>query len=117
PILQQGLSNAAGATAVADVTETNDVNRGKREVGWPVARRLGKMRKDPLAAVQLDFLRQDTGRHVAGRVDAHEAELETVLGEAADQVSEEMPAPWRKRMRVAARYDMSEAPPELGAEL
>lgn len=112
--VQQGLSNAAGVTAVADVTETNDVNRGKREVGWPVARRLLKMRKDPLAAVQLDFLRQDTDQHVAGRVDAHEAELETVLGEAADQVSEDMPAPWRKRMRVAARSHLNELPTELG---
>src|SRR5699024_883323 len=33
--VQQGLSNAAGVTAVADVTEPTDVNRGKREVGWP----------------------------------------------------------------------------------
>lgn len=112
--VQQGLSNAAGVPAVADVTETNDVNRGKRKVGWPVARYVLKMRKDPLAAVQLDFLRQDTEQQVAGRVDAHEAELETVLGEAADQVSEGMPAPWRKRMRAAARSHLSELPGELG---
>ena len=112
--VQQGLSNAAGVTAVADVTETNDVNRGKREVGWPVARSLLRMRKDPLAAVQLDFLHQDTERNVSGRVDAHEAELETVLGEAADQVSESMPAPWRKRMRAAARSHLKELSGELG---
>jgi GTP-binding protein EngB required for normal cell division len=112
--VESGLADAAGVSAVADVVETNDVKRGKRQVGWPVARHSAKLRKDPLAAVQLDFLRRD-GDHGVGRpVDAHEAELETVLGEAADSVSEGMPGPWRRRMRSAARSAMSDLPAELG---
>lgn len=111
--VQEGLANAAGVTAVADVVETNDVRRGRRRVGWPVARRAAKLRKDPLAAVQLDFLRRDESG-VGGPVDAHEAELETALGEAADEVSEGMPGPWRRRMRAAARSGMAELPGELG---
>ncbi|MFD6949802.1 hypothetical protein A6A08_21030 [Nocardiopsis sp. TSRI0078] len=112
--IQEGLASAAGVAAVADVTETNDVRRGKRQVGWPVARRAVRLRKDPLAAVQLDFLRRDSENGVSGPVDAHEAELETVLGEAADTVSEGMPAPWRRRMRAAARSGVPELPAELG---
>ncbi|MFC6432546.1 GTPase [Nocardiopsis tropica] len=112
--IQEGLAGAAGVTAVADVTETNDVRRGKRKVGWPVARRAARLRKDPLAAVQLDFLRRDSENGVRGPVDAHVAELETVLGEAADTVSEGMPAPWRRRMRTAARSAVPELPAELG---
>ncbi|PWV57587.1 GTPase [Nocardiopsis sp. L17-MgMaSL7] len=111
--VHEGLAKAAGVTAVADVVETNDVRRGKRRVGWPVARRAAKLRKDPLAAVQLDFLRRDEPG-VGGPVDAHEAELETALGEAADQVSKGMPGPWRRRMRAAARSGVSELPTELG---
>ncbi|MGW5878778.1 GTPase [Nocardiopsis terrae] len=111
--VREGLANAAGVTAVADVVETNDVRRGKRRVGWPVARYVAKLRKDPLATVQLDFLRRDEPG-VGGRVDAHEAELETALGEAADEVSEGMPGPWRRRMRAAARSGAAELPAELG---
>ena len=111
--IQQGLADAAGVSAVADVVETNDVRRGRRRVGWPVARRAVKLRKDPLAAVQLEFLRRDAPG-LGGPVDAHEAELETVLGEAADEVSEGMPAVWRRRMRGAARSGISELPAELG---
>lgn len=111
--VQEGLANAAGVAAVADVTETNDVRRGTRLVGWPVARRSVRLGKDPLAAVQLDFLRGDSAEGVGAPVDAHEAELETSLGEAADGVSKDMPALWRRRMRLAARSGM----PELSAEL
>lgn len=112
--LQKGLSNAAGVSAVADVTEANDVRRGKRRVGWPVVRRLAKLRKDPLAAVQLDFVRRDTENGVSGRVDAHGAELEKSLVEAADSVSEDMPSMWRRRMRAAARSSVEELTSELG---
>lgn len=111
--IQEGLAEAAGVAAVADVVETNDVRRGKRWVGWPVVRRALRLRKDPLATLQLDFLRRDTPG-VGGPVDAHEAELETVLSEAADEVSGDMPAPWRRRMRAAARSGMAELPVELG---
>lgn len=112
--LQKGLSNAAGVSAVADVTEANDVRRGRRRVGWPVVRRLTKLRKDPLAAVQLDFVRRDTENGVSGRVDAHGAELEKSLVEAADSVSEGMPSMWRRRMRAAARSGVDELTSELG---
>ncbi|GAB2512050.1 GTPase [Nocardiopsis aegyptia] len=112
--IESGLADAAGVSAVADVVETNDVRRGRRQVGWPVARHSAKLRKDPLAAVQLDFLRRDGEQGVSGPVDAHEAELETVLGDAADAVSEDMPGPWRRRMRAAARSAMSDLPAELG---
>ncbi|GHD34128.1 YfjP family GTPase [Nocardiopsis kunsanensis] len=112
--LQKGLSNAAGVSAVADVTEANDVRRGRRRVGWPVVRRLTKLRKDPLAAVQLDFVRRDTENGVSGRVDAHGAEMEKSLVEAADSVSEGMPPMWRRRMRAAARSGVEELPSELG---
>lgn len=112
--VQEGLANAAGVAAVADVTETNDVRRGRRQVGWPVARRSLRLGKDPLAAVQLDFLRRDSGSGVGGPVDAHEAELETTLGEAADSVSEGMPPLWRRRMRAVARGAVPELPAELG---
>ncbi len=112
--IQEGLAGAAGVSAVADVTETNDVRRGKRQVGWPVARRAVRLRKDPLAAVQLDFLHRAGEDGVSGPVDAHEAELETALGEAADAVSEGMPTPWRRRLRAAARGAVPELPAELG---
>ncbi|WP_017608854.1 GTPase [Nocardiopsis xinjiangensis] len=112
--LQKGLSNAAGVSAVADVTEANDVRRGRRRVGWPVVRRLTKLRKDPLAAVHLDFVRRDTENGVSGRVDAHGAELEKSLVEAADGVSEDMPPMWRRRMRAAARSRAEELTSELG---
>ncbi|SHJ37595.1 50S ribosome-binding GTPase [Nocardiopsis flavescens] len=111
---QEGLARAAAVTAVADAVEANDVRRGRRRVGWPVARRAARLRKDPLAAVQLDFLRKDGDQVLGGPVDAHEAELETVLSEAADTVSEDMPAPWRRRMRAAARSFAAELPAELG---
>lgn len=111
--VQEGLAGAAGVTAVSDVVETNDVRRGKRQVGWPVVRRVAKLRKDPLAAVQLDFLRRDEPG-VGGPVDAGEAELETVLGGVADEASEGMPGPWRRRMRAAARSGVAELPAELG---
>ncbi|MFL1435538.1 GTPase [Nocardiopsis protaetiae] len=112
--VQEGLARAAAVTAVADAVETNDVRRGRRRVGWPVARRAARLRKDPLAAVQLDFLRKDGDQVLGGPVDAHEAELETVLSEAADTVSEDMPAPWRRRMRAAARSAVTGLPAELG---
>ena len=112
--VHEGLARAAAVTAVADAVEANDVRRGRRRVGWPVARRVARLRKDPLATVQLDFLRKDGDQVLGGPVDAHEAELETVLSEAADAVSEGMPAPWRRRMRTAARSSVTELSAELG---
>ncbi|MFW6641822.1 GTPase [Nocardiopsis algeriensis] len=112
--VQEGLAEAAGVDAVADGVEAGDVRRGRRQVGWPVLRAVAKLRKDPLAAVQLDFLRKDGEHAVGGPVDAHEAELEKVLGEVADTVSEEMPDMWRRRMRAAARTGVPELPAELG---
>ncbi|MFV2198521.1 GTPase [Nocardiopsis sp. LOL_012] len=112
--ISSGLVRAAGVGAVADVAETNIVKRGRREVGWPLGGALAKVRKDPLASVQLDFLRGEGGDGVTGPVDAQSAELERVLGDAADGVSEGMPAPWRRRMRAAALSGASELPGELG---
>src|SRR5699024_11150574 len=49
-----------------------------------------------------------------GREDAHGAELEKSLVEAADSVSEDMPSMWRRRMRAAARSSVEELTSELG---
>uniref|UniRef100_UPI0008308AB5 YfjP family GTPase n=1 Tax=Nocardiopsis trehalosi TaxID=109329 RepID=UPI0008308AB5 len=107
---------AGGASAIADSAETAYEQRGSRRVGWPLARWAGRLRRDPLRAARLDFLRGG-GAGVTGPVEAQRAEVEKAAAEVAEHVSGSLPAPWPRRVRAAARAGTADLPTDIGAAI
>ncbi|GAB3499090.1 GTPase [Nocardiopsis coralliicola] len=105
------LLDACGADALADSAETAFERQGVRRVGWPITRWLGKLRRDPVRAAGMEFLREDSA--AAGPVPPQEAEVEKAAVAAADSVGTKLPAPWPKRLRAAARAKTGELPEAL----
>ncbi len=112
--LASALVEAGGVPAVADVAGTTYQRRGRRSVGWPVARWAQALRRDPLRAVQLDFVRHGSEEGLVESVQAQLPEVETAAAECAERAAESLPAPWPRRARAAARTNVAELPGELG---
>ncbi|GAB3213965.1 GTPases [Marinactinospora thermotolerans DSM 45154] len=108
------LARAGGVSAVADATDTVYERRGSRLVGWPVTRWARRLRRDPLRAVRLDFLRDGLPEGPAGPLGAQHAEIDSALVAAADQAAAGLPEPWPKRMREAARANAAQLSDDLG---
>ncbi|GAA3746658.1 GTP-binding protein EngB required for normal cell division [Spinactinospora alkalitolerans] len=108
------LAEAAGVSAIADATETAHERRGSGLVGWPVLRWVRRLRRDPLRTMQLDFLREDVKGGLNGPIGVQQAEIDTAVVDAADRAAGELPEPWPKRVRSAARRDIDELPDQLG---
>ncbi|MDA2814084.1 50S ribosome-binding GTPase [Nocardiopsis sp. RSe5-2] len=97
------LMEACGVAALADSVETAYELRGARRVGWPVTRWLGRLRRDPVRLARMEFLRENEGQASTRPVEAQEAELEQAAVDTAEAVGKELPSPWPKRLRAAAR--------------
>ncbi|MDA2805366.1 GTPase [Nocardiopsis suaedae] len=97
------LMEACGVAALADSVETAYELRGARRVGWPVTRWLGRLRRDPVRLARMEFLRETGGEASTRPVEAQEAEIEQAAVDAAESVGKDLPAPWPKRLRSAAR--------------
>lgn len=97
------LMEACGVAALADSVETAYELRGTRRVGWPVTRWLGRLRRDPVRLARMEFLRETGGEASTRPVEAQDAEIEQAAVETAEAVGKELPAPWPKRLRSAAR--------------
>ncbi|GAA3724902.1 GTPase [Salinactinospora qingdaonensis] len=108
------LAEAAGVTAIADAVETSYDLRGGDLVGWPVARWIRRLRRDPLRSIQLDFLREGFRNGPSGSIGVQPAEINTALLTGADRVGQELPEPWPQRIRSAARSDIANLPNRLG---
>lgn len=112
--LVDDLLEAGGAPAIADTAETAHEQRGSRRVGWPVARWVRKLRRDPLRVARMDFLRDSGDKTSIGPIEAQEAEIERIAAEVADRTAGSLPSPWPRRVRAAARTSTPDLPGELG---
>ncbi|GLU47917.1 GTPase [Nocardiopsis ansamitocini] len=108
------LAGASGVAAIADATETSYERKGARRVGWPLVRWAKRLRRDPLRAVQLDFLNEDDSGEAVGPVGAQRVELDTAIVAASDASAAGLPGPWPKRVRAAGRSHLETLPDELG---
>ncbi|TDQ48770.1 YfjP family GTPase [Actinorugispora endophytica] len=115
--LVERLAEASGVEAIADATETAHERHGARVVDWPVTRWLRRLRRDPLRAVQLDFLHEGLPQGGGGPIGAQRAEIDTAVIEAADSAAGSLPDPWPKRVRAAGRSNLETLSDELGAAI
>ncbi|WP_082126741.1 GTPase [Allosalinactinospora lopnorensis] len=115
--LANDLVEACGVAGIAGATGTAYQRRGQRCVGWPVSQWTRRLWRDPLRAVQLDFLREGSEDSPNGLVGVQLPEVETAIAEVADRVGGSLPAPWPRRMRAAARSNVTELPGELGSTI
>lgn len=113
--MSAALLEATGASAVAESVETVHERNGRRHVGWPVARWLRYLRRDPLRSAQLGFLREAPDDTPTSFAEANESQVESATLGFADQSCAELPAPWPARVRAAARDSSGDLPAELGA--
>ncbi|WP_344093192.1 YfjP family GTPase, partial [Nocardiopsis composta] len=111
------LLEACGTDALADAVETRHARRGTRRVGWPVTRWAGRLRRDPVRAAGMDFLRDSSPDAAMRPVAPQRAEVEKAAVSTADAVASGLPAPWPKRLRAAARSGTEGLPEVLGSEV
>ncbi len=109
------LAEASGVEAIADAVETAHERRGARAVGWPLARWVRRLRRDPLRAAQLGFLTEEVAGTGTGPMGAQHAEIATAIAAAADASAASLPDPWPQRVRAAGRTHLDTLPEELGA--
>ncbi|HEV2087094.1 MAG TPA: hypothetical protein VGR21_02165, partial [Cryptosporangiaceae bacterium] len=109
------LASAAGVTAVGEVTERGYRFLAMRHTGWPVARWLGRSRRDPLKGAHRRSADPDAvprpPEPTASPV--QRAEVESALRELAETTTRGMPAPWPEAVYRAARSELETLPAAL----
>jgi len=103
--LDDALVDCAGVPQIVDAIAASTQRRAAIRTGWPVARLLGRLGRDPLEDLDLDGgLSQsaltDAGIPVATNVQRAQAEL--AIREFADKASVGLESPWRDAIRDAS---------------
>jgi len=100
--LDQALAECAGVPLVVDAIASTTRRRAARRTGWPVARWLGRLRKNPLSDLGLDDtvsmteLSRSSDPETAG---VQRASAEVALRVVADKASVGLERPWRDAIR------------------
>ncbi|KAA1400071.1 GTPase [Aeromicrobium ginsengisoli] len=103
--LDDALVECAGVPQIVDAVSLSTRRRAAQRTGWPVARWLGRLRKDPLKELGLgDDLSMSALARVAvpetGNVQRANAEL--AIRDAAEKASVGLERPWRDAIRDAS---------------
>ncbi len=103
--LDEALVECAGVPHIVDAVSTSTRRRAAQRTGWPVARWLGRLRKDPLKELGLgDDLSMSALARAAvpetGNVQRANAEL--AIRDAAEKASVGLERPWRDAVRDAS---------------
>ncbi|MFC5746974.1 ABC transporter [Actinomadura rugatobispora] len=115
--LVQALTDAAGAPAVAEAMESAYELRAADFVGWPVSALVTRLRSDPLRRMRLTELREELRNAFTGPIGAQQGDVDTALQGVTDGVTGDLPEPWARSVRAAARSHAGELPEALGASL
>jgi GTP-binding protein EngB required for normal cell division len=115
--LIDALTNAAGASAVAEAMESAYELRATDYIGWPVAKAVARMRSDPLRKMRLTELRNELRGAFTGPVGAQQGDVDTALQGITDGVTAELPEAWRSSVRDAGRSHSAELPEALGVSM
>lgn len=115
--LVDALTVAAGVPAVAEAMESAYELRASDYVGWPLARWVRRFRRDPLRMMRLTELREELRGSFTGPVGAQQGDVDNALHGVTDGVTVDVPGPWRRSIRDAARAHAAELPDALGAAL
>jgi GTP-binding protein EngB required for normal cell division len=103
--LDEALVDCAGVPQLVEAIAASNRRRAALHTGWPVARWLGRFRRDPLEDLQLDggLSMSSMARSAlpeAGSVQRASAEL--AVRDLAEQASAGLERPWRDAVRDAA---------------
>ncbi len=109
--LYGALASAAGVTAVGEAVERGYRFLATRHTSWPVARWLGRSRRDPLKGVH----RRADPDAVPAPPDptaspVQRAKVESALRELTETTTRGMPAPWPEAVYRAARSELETLP-------
>ncbi|GAA3229698.1 hypothetical protein [Actinocorallia longicatena] len=115
--LVDALTVAAGVPAVAEAMESAYELRASDYVGWPFARWVRRFRRDPLRMMRLTELREELRGSFTGPVGAQQGDVDNALHGVTDGVAFDLPAPWRRSVRDAARVHAADLPDALGTAL
>lgn len=89
--LIQGLADAAGSAAAADVAQRHHVRQGRLAMGWPFTRWLRRLARKPLTELP-----------GPGRAGVGESRADLAIRDYAEDVAGEASAPWPTSLRTAA---------------
>ncbi|MFF5260430.1 ABC transporter [Actinomadura viridis] len=115
--LVRSLTDAAGAPAVAEAMESAYELRAADFVGWPVNALISRLRSDPLRRMRLTELREELRNAFTGPIGAQQGDVDTALQGVTDGVTTDLPEPWARAVRAAARSHAGELPEALGVSL
>lgn len=116
--LTAAFVRAAGVPAIGEALCSAKELRAMDYVGWPVswlAERLTS--RDPVRKVKLGKLWQELREASAGPTGAQQAEIDNALTKVADELAPQLPQPWSRTVRAAARSRSEDIPAVLGAEI
>lgn len=103
--LDDALVSCAGVPQVVDAIAASTRRRAVLHTGWPIARWLGRLRRDPMRELGLDADMSTTAlAHSAiPQVDhVQRAEAELAIRDLADKASVGLERPWRDAVRLAS---------------
>ncbi|MEO5875019.1 MAG: ABC transporter, partial [Streptosporangiaceae bacterium] len=108
--LVDALTVAAGVPAVAEAMESAYELRAADYVGWPIARWVRRLRRDPLRMMRLTELRDELRGAFTGPVGAQQGDVDNALQGITDGVIVDVPTPWRRSIRDSARTHAADLP-------
>jgi GTP-binding protein EngB required for normal cell division len=103
--LDAALVSCAGVPQVVDAIAASTRRRAVLRTGWPIARWLGRLRRDPMTDFGLDqdMSTEALARSAIPKADhVQRAEAELAIRELADKASVGLERPWRDAVRLAS---------------
>jgi GTP-binding protein EngB required for normal cell division len=103
--LDDALVNSAGVPQVVDAIAASTRRRAVLRTGWPIARWLGRLRRDPMKELELDedMSTAALARSAIPQADhVQRAEAELAIRDLADKASVGLERPWRDSIRLAS---------------
>jgi GTP-binding protein EngB required for normal cell division len=111
------LTEAAGVPAVAEAMESAYELRAVDYMGWPISRAAARLRRDPLRKMRLTALREELRGAFTGPIGAQQGDVDNALQGVTDGVTADLPEPWQRSVRRAARGHADDLPDALGQAL
>ncbi|MCW2749566.1 MAG: transporter, partial [Aeromicrobium sp.] len=103
--LDDAMVNSAGVPQVVDAIAASTRRRAVLRTGWPIARWLGRLRRDPMKELELDedMSTSALARSAIPQADhVQRAEAELAIRDLADKASVGLERPWRDAVRLAS---------------
>jgi hypothetical protein len=111
------LTEAAGVPAVAEAMESAYELRAVDYMGWPISRATTRLRRDPLRKMRLTALREELRGAFTGPIGAQQGDVDSALQRVTEGVTGDLPEPWQRSVRRAARAHAERLPDVLGMAL